>query len=67
MDTRGRNTIILASVPLASVQRYAPELKGLTGGKGAFTMRLEGYEEVPAHHVESVVSQSPFLQAEDDD
>lgn len=67
MDTRGRNTVITASVPLAEVQRYAPELKGMTGGKGGFTMQLEGYEEVPAHHVDAVVAASPFRRDDDED
>jgi len=66
MDTRGRNTIIEAVVPLASVQRYAPELKGLTGGKGSFTMQLHGYEEVPKHLVAGVVANSPFRKHDDD-
>ncbi len=67
MDTRGRNTVITAAVPLAEVQRYAPELKGLTGGKGGFTMQLEGYEEVPAHHVAAVIAASPFSHPDEDE
>ena len=66
MGSRGRNTIIEAVAPLASVQRYAPELKGMTGGKGAFTMQLEGYEEVPKHLVAGIVSSSPFRKEEED-
>jgi len=66
MDTRGRKTIIEAVVPLASVQRYAPELKGMTGGKGSFTMQLDSYEEVPKHLVDGVVASSPFRKDDED-
>ncbi len=67
MDTKATKTIIQAVVPLASVQRYAPELKGMTGGKGAFTMELHGYEEVPKHLVDDVVAHSPLIRHDDED
>jgi len=66
MDTKGHKTIIEAVVPLASVQRYAPELKGMTGGKGSFTMQLEGYEEVPRNLVDGIVASSPFRKSDDE-
>lgn len=66
MDQSGRTTTIQATVPLAEVQRYAPDLKGMTGGKGSFTMTLEGYEEVPAHLVDGIVHASPFKKDEDE-
>ena len=67
MDTRGHKTIIQAVVPQASLQRYAPELKGMTGGKGSFTMQLHGYEEVPRNLVDGVVAHSPFKKDDEDD
>jgi elongation factor G len=67
MEQTTRSTTIQASVPLAEVQRYAPDLKGMTGGKGAFTMHLEGYEEVPAHLVDRIVHASPFKKDDDED
>ena len=67
MEQSTRSTTIQAVVPLSEVQRYAPDLKGMTGGKGAFTMRLEGYEDVPAHLVDRVVDASPFHSDHDDD
>jgi elongation factor G len=67
MDPRGRNTVVTAHVPLAEVRRYAPELRGLTGGKGSFSMKLGGYEEVPAHLIERVVKESPFPHVVEDE
>ncbi len=66
MDPRGKNTVIKATAPLAEVQRFAPELKGMTGGKGSFTMELHGYEPVPAQMVERIVHASPFKRVEED-
>ncbi|MCB9779413.1 MAG: elongation factor G [Alphaproteobacteria bacterium] len=66
MEPRGKHTVIQAHAPLASVQRYAPELKGMTGGKGAFTMQLSGYEAVPKHLVDGIVSASPFHKDDDE-
>lgn len=66
MDTQGRTTTIHASVPQAEIRRYAPQLGSLTGGKGAFTTRLHGYEPVPPHLVDQVVAESPFIRHADD-
>jgi elongation factor G len=66
MDPRGKNTVIKAVVPLAEVQRYAPDLKGMTGGKGSFTMKLQSYEQVPAHAVDKIVHASPFKRDDEE-
>lgn len=66
MEPRGKNTVIKAVAPLAEVQRYAPDLKGMTGGKGSFTMRQIGYEQVPQHLVDKIVASSPFRRDDDE-
>ncbi len=67
MEPRGKNTVIKAMCPLAEVQRYAPDLRGMTGGKGSFTMVLAGYEELPPNLVDKVVAASPFKKDDDED
>jgi elongation factor G len=67
MDPKGKLTVIKARAPLAEIQRYAPDLKSMTGGKGSFTMALSGYEEVPSNLVKAVVAKSPFRRDSDDD
>jgi elongation factor G len=42
-------TDIKAEVPMAEMLSYAPDLRGITGGQGEFTMEFERYEEVPGH------------------
>ncbi len=47
MDAKGSIQVISALVPMAEVLTYQPELTSMTGGRGAFTMELDHYEEVP--------------------
>jgi elongation factor G len=67
MEPRGKKTVIMATCPLAEVQRFAPELKSMSAGKGSFTMLNSGYEEVPNYLIKQVVSDSPFRKDDDDD
>jgi elongation factor G len=34
-------------IPLAEVQKYAPELHSMTGGRGEFSIKFSHYEQVP--------------------
>ena len=47
MDAKGSLQVIRAHVPMSEVLTYQPELTAMTGGRGAFTMELDHYEEVP--------------------
>ncbi|HKZ54841.1 MAG TPA: elongation factor G [Anaerolineales bacterium] len=53
-NERGR-TIVTAQVPLAEIQRYATELRSLTGGRGVFAMKYSHHEVVPPHVAEGVI------------
>lgn len=48
MDAKGSLQIIKAQVPMSEVLTYQPELTAMTGGRGAFTIKLDHYEQVPA-------------------
>jgi len=56
MDSKGKNQIVKALVPMVEVLKYAPDLRSMTGGRGMFTMKHSHYEEVPAHLQESVIA-----------
>ncbi len=56
MDSKGRNQIVRAHVPMAEVLKYAPDLRSITGGRGMFTMKHSHYEEVPAHLQEQLIA-----------
>jgi elongation factor G len=49
----GRQTI-MALVPTSEIQRYAIELRSLTGGRGRFHAEHDHYDPLPAHLVDSV-------------
>ncbi len=53
--TAGSQTI-RALVPMAEVVTYAPELRGMTGDRGMFTMEFSHYEKVPAYLSQKVIA-----------
>jgi elongation factor G len=58
MDPTGTGkTRIRAQVPQAEMTRYTIDLRSITGGRGAFTMRFSHYEEVPSHIADKVIAQ----------
>ncbi|MFQ5442054.1 MAG: elongation factor G [Thermodesulfobacteriota bacterium] len=46
---------IKALVPMAEVVTYAPELRGMTGDRGMFTMEFSHYEDVPTYMSQKVI------------
>ncbi|HET6772137.1 MAG TPA: elongation factor G [Acidimicrobiales bacterium] len=52
-DGDGRQTII-ALVPTSEIQRYAIELRSLTGGRGRFRAEHDHYDVLPTHLVDAV-------------
>ncbi|HEY7667592.1 MAG TPA: elongation factor G [Actinomycetota bacterium] len=46
---------IRALVPQAEVARYVIDLRSMTGGRGAFAMRVSHYEELPQHLAQKVI------------
>lgn len=65
-DSKGRNTIVKAQVPLAELLRYAVELESITAGRGAFTMSFSHYEEVPSNLAEKIIANAK-VEAEEED
>jgi elongation factor G len=49
---------VKALVPQAEVARYSIDLRSMTGGRGAFTMRFSHYEEVPSHLAEKIIAEA---------
>ena len=46
---------VRALVPQAEVARYVIDLRSMTGGRGAFSMSLSHYEELPQHLAQKVI------------
>ncbi|TWI74321.1 translation elongation factor 2 (EF-2/EF-G) [Desulfobotulus alkaliphilus] len=55
MDTEGKTGTINAQVPLAEIQKYAPDLTSMTGGRGTFTSEFSHYEEVPGEIAQKII------------
>lgn len=48
---------VMAQGPLAELQHYATVLRSITQGRGAFTMTLLAYEQVPPHQAQKIVEE----------
>ncbi|MGH3925773.1 MAG: elongation factor G-like protein EF-G2, partial [Pseudonocardiaceae bacterium] len=65
MEATGTGTSrIHAQVPQAEMTRYSIDLRSITGGRGAFTMRFSHYEEVPSHLADKVIAEAKRLKEE---
>ena len=47
MESRGRNTLINADVPMAEMLTYGTLLTSMTQGKGSYRMEMNHYDIVP--------------------
>ncbi len=57
MDTKGKNQVIKALVPMAEFLTYAPDLNSMTGGRGMYTMEFSHYDEVPAQISQKLIEE----------
>jgi len=65
MDTKGKNQIVKAQVPLAQMFTYANDLRSITGGRGSYTMKFSRYEQVPAKIANEIVSRHQAQKKEE--
>ncbi len=49
---------VKALVPQAEIARYAIDLRSMTGGRGAFSMKFSHYEEVPSHLADRLIAEA---------
>ncbi|NLI93669.1 MAG: elongation factor G [Peptococcaceae bacterium] len=64
MEPDGKFQVIKAQVPQSEMMRYSIDLKAMTQGRGTFSTKFIGYEEVPARISESLVAQLKAQQQE---
>ncbi len=57
MDSEGSVSVISANVPMAELQMYSPDLRSITGGRGAFSLKFDHYAEVPSYITDKVLSE----------
>ncbi|WP_066635665.1 elongation factor G [Desulfolucanica intricata] len=51
-------TKIIATVPLSEMYRYAIDLKSITQGRGSFSMKFHGYDEVPGRLADDIIKKA---------
>ncbi len=56
MDQVGDMQVVKAQVPLAEVQQYSTELRGLTGGEGYYSIEFSHYDVVPGNIAQQVIA-----------
>ncbi len=55
---------VKALVPQAEVARYSIDLRSMTGGRAAFSMRVSHYEEVPSHLADKIIAEAQKAKEE---
>jgi elongation factor G len=66
IDSKGRNQVVKASVPLSEMLEFDPRLRSITGDRGDYSMEFSHYEEVPAHIQEKIVAESKPVEEEEE-
>src|SRR5579859_638511 len=56
MDQEAGKSIITAEVPMAEVQRYATDLRSITGGRGVYSLEFLRYDVVPSHLAANIIA-----------
>jgi elongation factor G len=67
MDQASGKSIITAEVPLAEVQRYATDLRSITGGRGIYSMEFVRYDVVPTHLAQNIIAAHKRERAGEED
>lgn len=58
MDAEGSVSVISAHVPMSEIRSYSADLRSRTGGRGAYSLKLDRYEPVPAQMVDRVLAEA---------
>lgn len=55
METKGKNNVIKALVPMSEMLDFGPTLTSITGGRGDYFMELATYEDVPGNIQKKII------------
>jgi len=65
MSQEKGKAIVTAQVPLAEMLRYAVDLRGISQGRGIFTMEFSHYDIVPSNVAQKVIEEAAREKAEE--
>ncbi len=63
MDSEGSVSVVSAHVPMAEIQSYSPDLRSMTGGRGAFSLKFDHYADVPQHIAQKILEAQKEAEA----
>ena len=58
MDSRGKNQVVKAQVPMAEMLNYQSTLNSITAARGSFHMQFSHYDPVPGQLAQKIVQQA---------
>src|SRR5574341_86943 len=58
MDSRGKNTVVKAQVPMSEMLNYQSTLNSITAARGSFHMQFSHYDPVPGQLAQKIVQQA---------
>jgi elongation factor G len=56
MDNVANKTVLTVHAPLAEMQRYATDLRSITGGRGFYDMQYDHYAPVPPNLMQPIIA-----------
>jgi len=63
MESEGSVSVISAHVPMSEIRNYSADLRSRTGGRGAYSLKLDRYEPVPGQMVDRVLADARAEEA----
>jgi len=58
MDSRGKNSVVKAQVPMAEMLNYQSTLNSITAARGSFHMQFSHYDPVPGQLAQKIIQQA---------
>lgn len=67
MDSKGKNQIVKATIPMSETLDYSAFLRSATGGRGSFALETSHFEEMPQHLADKVIASAKKSLDEDEE
>ncbi len=56
MDSEGSVSVVSAHVPMSEIQSYSADLRSMTGGRGAYSLKFDRSDDVPQNVADRVLA-----------
>ncbi len=63
MESEGAVSVVSAHVPQSELQSYSADLRSMTGGRGAFSLKFDHYAEVPQPLAQRILAEREAAKA----